>query len=109
MGLHSNIGKQRSFEVQENGKFVLLRLQSSDDINRLSISTVRALTREIEALAEAGFLFDIPLIALGDGRLKVEQDKPIMLPFDMPAAADAVFDHTILWQWFDYLPTLAST
>jgi hypothetical protein len=56
----------------------------------------------------AGIAIDIPLIALGDGRLNVEQDKPIMLNLEMPAAADEVFDHTLLISFFDYLPTAAS-
>src|SRR5437763_13286019 len=42
------------FTINSSGKLTLLRLQSNDDTNRLSISAVRALTREIEALAEAG-------------------------------------------------------
>lgn len=57
----------------------------------------------------AGMVFDIPLIALGDGRLKVEQDKPIMLNLEMPAAADEVFDHTLLMVFYDYLPTAAAS
>lgn len=57
----------------------------------------------------AGIAIDIPLIALGDGRLKVEQDKPIMLNLEMPAAADEVFDHTLLMVFYDYLPTAASS
>lgn len=56
----------------------------------------------------AGIAIDIPLIALGDGRLKVEQDKPIMLNLEMPAAADEVFDHTLLIGFYDYLPDAAS-
>lgn len=57
----------------------------------------------------AGMVFDIPLIALGDGRLKVEQDKPIMLNLEMPAAADEAFDHTLLMVFYDYLPTAAAS
>jgi hypothetical protein len=62
----------------------------------------------IQVKDNAGIAFDIPLIALGDGRLKVEQDKPIMLNLEMPAAADEVFDHTALMVFFDYLPTAAA-
>ena len=91
MGLHSDIGKQRSFEVQENGKFVLLRLQSSDDTNRLSISTVRALTREIEALAEAGQ--PKPLIITGNSRyFSVGADLNEITKLKAPAALE--FAHT---------------
>jgi hypothetical protein len=55
----------------------------------------------------AGMAFDIPLIALGDGRLNVEIDEPIVLDLEMPAAADEVFNHTLLVVFYDYLPTAA--
>lgn len=55
----------------------------------------------------AGVLVDVPLITLGDGRLTVEQDEPITLPLTQEAAADPVFDHTLLMIFFDYLPTSA--
>lgn len=54
-----------------------------------------------------GIALDVPLIALGDGRLKIVQDAPIMLDLEMPAAADEVFNHTMSLTFFDYLPDLA--
>lgn len=54
----------------------------------------------------AGLLWDIPLIALGDGRLKVEQDKPITIPLKAEAAEGAA-GHTLLLNEFPYLPNLA--
>lgn len=54
----------------------------------------------------AGLVFDIPLIALGDGRLKVEQDQPITLPLSMEAA-EGSNNHTLLINEFPYLPTVA--
>lgn len=54
----------------------------------------------------AGFVFDIPLIGLGDGRLKVEQDKPITLPLSTEAA-EGEMGHTLLINWFPYLPDSA--
>jgi hypothetical protein len=54
-----------------------------------------------------GLLFDMPLIALGDGRLAVEQDKPITLPLETNAAESA-FGHTLMFGSFYYLPTIAS-
>lgn len=54
-----------------------------------------------------GILFDVPLVALGDGRLSVEQNNPITLPLDMNAAADRTFDHTLLVEFFPYLPDAA--
>jgi hypothetical protein len=53
-----------------------------------------------------GILFDIPLLALGDGRLAVEQDQAITLPLETNAA-ESSFGHTLLFQSFSYLPDLA--
>lgn len=57
--------------------------------------------------ANKGIFIDVPLITLGDGRLNVEQDEPITLPLSLNAAADKVFDHTLMMQFFDYLPDAA--
>ncbi len=54
----------------------------------------------------AGLLFDIPLLSLGDGRLSVEQDQAITLPLETNAA-ESKFRHTLLFQSFSYLPNLA--
>lgn len=55
----------------------------------------------------AGILLDIPLLALGDGRLNVEKDKPIMLPLNL-MGAESSFGHSMLYQNFPYLPTAAA-
>jgi len=56
-------------------------------------------------------IFDLPLIALGDGRLNVEVDAPITLPLSTDAASgedvDTALDHTALITFFDYVPTAA--
>jgi len=54
----------------------------------------------------AGLLFDLPLVSLGDGRLKVEQDKAITLPLTIEAAVGSA-GHTLLLNEFPYLPTVA--
>lgn len=55
----------------------------------------------------AGWLFDVPLLSLGDGRLQVEKDQPIKIPLSMAAAADQTFNHTLLACSFSYLPDAA--
>lgn len=54
----------------------------------------------------SGMVWDIPLIALGEGRLNVEQDQPITLPLSMDAA-EAEAGHTLLFNEFPYLPNAA--
>jgi hypothetical protein len=53
-----------------------------------------------------GMLIDLPLIGLGDGRLSVEQDKPITLPLDTNASQSS-FGYTTLMMFFPYLPNAA--
>lgn len=53
-----------------------------------------------------GIVIDVPLLGLGDGRLAVEQDKPITLPLDTNAA-ESNFGYTVLMMFFPYLPTVA--
>lgn len=54
----------------------------------------------------AGMLFDIPLLALGNGRINIEQDQPVTVPLETNAA-ESKFGHTLLFQSFPYLPSLA--
>lgn len=54
-----------------------------------------------------GMLFDMPLLSLGDARLTVEQDQPIMIPLEN-MAAESKFGHTFLFQHFAYLPNVAN-
>lgn len=53
-----------------------------------------------------GFVFDIPLIGLGGGRVNVEKDNPIMIPVE-PNGAESKYGHTALYARFDYLPNVA--
>jgi hypothetical protein len=56
----------------------------------------------------AGWVVDVPLITLGDGRNNVEQDAPITLPLTLDAGAHGTFDHTLLLARFPYLPDAAA-
>lgn len=60
----------------------------------------------IGASKNAGFIFDIPLLGLGGGRLNVEKDAPITVPLE-PAGAENANGYTMLYEVFAYLPTVA--
>jgi hypothetical protein len=76
-------------------------IRNNDDIT-LDVAMVKG-----AAGSKSGTLVDVPLITLGDGRLSVEQDESITLPLDIPAGADRVFNHTLLWTFWDHLPDAA--
>jgi len=60
----------------------------------------------ISASKNAGFVFDIPLMGLGGGRLSVEKDAPITVPLE-PAGAANSKGYTMLYEVFSYLPNVA--
>jgi hypothetical protein len=60
----------------------------------------------IGAQYNAGFVFDIPLLTLGGGRVKVQKDEPIMLPLDN-LACENVNNYTLGLTFFSYLPNIA--
>lgn len=83
-----------------------------------NVSAVQAVRNNSDITLDIGFIrdnqgiiFDMPLIALGDGRLSVEVDQPITLPLNTDAASgqdvDQNLDHTLLITYFNYLPTAA--
>lgn len=78
------------------------------------IETIKAVRANVDATMDfalvtrnAGVLLDMPLIALGNGRLNVEKDQPITIPLSQEAAAHATLNHTLLISNFSYLPTVA--
>ena len=62
---------------------------------------------------KAGFMFDIPLLTLGDGKVNVVQDQAVTLPLDMSAASavliDSALDYVAMFTFFDFLPNAADT
>ena len=57
----------------------------------------------IMAKNNVGWVFDIPLLALGDGRLNVEANQAIKVPLEQNAA-ESELGYTMLTQFFPYLP-----
>ncbi len=61
--------------------------------------------------SNGGISIDLPLVSLGDGRPNVESNAPITLPITFDAASgakvDSTLDHTLMMQWWSYLPSLA--
>lgn len=55
----------------------------------------------------AGWVFDVPSVQLGDGKVKVEKDKKVKLPVSLAATADQTLNHTLLAVHFRFLPQLA--
>lgn len=60
----------------------------------------------IGASRNTGFVFDIPLLGLGGGRVNVEKDAPVMLPLET-AGAENPLGYTLQYDNFPYLPTRA--
>lgn len=60
----------------------------------------------ILAQRNAGYVWDIPLLGLGNGQLEVTKDDPITVPLDM-GAAENFAGYTASYTSFSYLPTVA--
>lgn len=55
----------------------------------------------------AGWMFDLPLLTLGDGRLNITKDQPITLPLSFDAAEHPDLNVTLTGHYFPYLPDVA--
>ncbi len=55
----------------------------------------------------SGWVLDLPLVTLGDGRPNIELNQPVTLPLNIDAAKDAGLLYTIAMHEFKYLPTVA--
>lgn len=60
----------------------------------------------ILAKDNAGIVYDLPLITLGEGRAKIEQDSAVTLPLGFDGAVGPN-GYTLMMVYFDYLPTVA--
>lgn len=54
----------------------------------------------------AGFIWDLPLLSLGGGRINVEANAPITIPLESNGARNK-FGFTLSYTTFPYLPTVA--
>jgi len=61
----------------------------------------------ISTLDNTGFVFDLPLLALGGGRINVEKDQPITMPLET-SGAENENGYTLLANFFSYLPSVAN-
>lgn len=59
----------------------------------------------------AGVAIDLPLVTLGSDNPQVSANEPVTLPLNITAvsgnAVDSTLDHTIMFNFFDYLPDAA--
>lgn len=58
----------------------------------------------IMASNSTAMVFDIPLLALGNGMLAVEKDQAITVPLDN-VAGESIFGHTLLYVFFPFIPS----
>lgn len=79
--------------------------RNNSDVS-IDFAVVKYNTVDTNTVAQ-GILVDVPLMALAGATVNVVQDKPIELPLTEAAGADRNFNHTLLVEWFDYLPVAA--
>jgi hypothetical protein len=91
------------------GEFTL-NIRQADKITDVTLDIAMVKDFGTGALQrKAGLYWDIPLIALGDGRLNVTKDEAIMIPLETEAAEYEPFGHTLVLQEFYYLPNNADS
>jgi hypothetical protein len=79
-----------------NGVAVPLAVRNSTDATWHTILTKQ----------NAAIVFDMPLVALGNGRAAVEANAPVTIPLDVSAAKGSA-GYTLMTCFFPYVPTVA--
>jgi|TARA_R110002096_G_scaffold236038_4_gene426417 hypothetical protein len=115
IGINNNANGQKA--IGELGSFAVsvgdFEVSGSVEVYFSTVAAVSAVKDNsdvgynlIVADNNAGFVYDIPLLSLGGGRVTVEKDEPIMLPLEKQAAENSN-GYTISATYFSYLPTIA--
>ena len=121
LALKNNISADKALGVFGAFDLTLGNLEVDAKLN-VYLADVRALTAVRQNLdttldwtlvkENSGVTFDLPLCSLSSAVAAVEKNKPVMAPVDVAAAAggliDPGLDHTILVQFWSYLPDRAS-
>lgn len=109
--------------LQENkalGVFGAIGISAGNFVTSGSITAYFATIKAVEAVrnnadvglhtifarANAGFLFDFPLVGLGGGSINVEKDQPITISLEANGAENE-HGYTAMYVNFPYLPTVA--
>lgn len=91
-----------TFEVGGNLTAYFARMEAVQAVRNNADVTLDA----IAVKNNGGWVFDIPLLALGDGRANVEANQPITIPLET-SAAESEQGHTLMVARFPYLPDIA--
>jgi len=97
------------FEVSADIEALFLTTAAVDSVRNNADVTMDI----IQVQGNQAFTCDMPLITLGNGRANVSKDDPIKLSLGLEANSgeqvDTTLDHTLLMNFFDFVPNIATT